>query len=281
MRFSERYGFKKASDIIQIDGMDENLRTGIWNLLTDRFFPNINIDLNKNPIMAQISNTVITKYLKIPIDKVSTRWNYASNDDPRLIIRESYYYMKWYEVYDFLEFCYEHLTKFLESPTDFANSCNAILQAEGSGYRLVGGKLIKITSTEEIQSIENAQGAINSFQSVGIHINAALDLLSRRPNPDFRNSIKESISAVEAACCVITADPKATLGKALSQMEKNGFNMHAAQKDAFTKLYGYTSDADGIRHALLDEEALTYEDAQFMLVTCSAFVNYLKMKVAQ
>ncbi|MGH6983986.1 MAG: hypothetical protein ACREEI_07150 [Stellaceae bacterium] len=51
--------------------------------------------------------------------------------------------------------------------------------------------------------------------------------------------------------------------------------IHKARQDAFDKLYGYASDADGIRHALLDEEKLTYEDAQFMLVTCSAFVNYL------
>ena len=44
------------------------------------------------------------------------------------------------------------------------------------------------------------------------------------------------------------------------------------------QLYGYTSDADGIRHALLDESDLDFEDAKFMLVSCSAFTNYLKGK---
>ncbi|HKQ88724.1 MAG TPA: hypothetical protein VJS43_18355, partial [Candidatus Acidoferrales bacterium] len=83
------------------------------------------------------------------------------------------------------------------------------------------------------------------------------------------------ISAVEAACRIVAEDPKATLGKALSKLETQGLAIHKAQKDAFNKLYGYTSDADGIRHALLDEPKLTYGDAQFMLITCSAFVNYL------
>ncbi len=33
------------------------------------------------------------------------------------------------------------------------------------------------------------------------------------------------------------------------------------------------------RHALLDESDLDFEDAKFMLVSCSAFTNYLKGKV--
>jgi hypothetical protein len=54
-----------------------------------------------------------------------------------------------------------------------------------------------------------------------------------------------------------------------------------APEEAFVKLYGYTSDADGIRHALMDESDLASEDAKFMLVLCSAFVNYLLAKAAR
>jgi len=54
--------------------------------------------------------------------------------------------------------------------------------------------------------------------------------------------------------------------------------MHPSLKQGFEKLYGYTSDDDGIRHALLDEANLDMEDARFMLVSCSAFVNYLVVK---
>ncbi len=52
--------------------------------------------------------------------------------------------------------------------------------------------------------------------------------------------------------------------------------MHPALEAAFTKLYDYTSDAKGIRHALLDEDRVTFEEAKFMLVACSAFVNYVR-----
>jgi hypothetical protein len=38
----------------------------------------------------------------------------------------------------------------------------------------------------------------------------------------------------------------------------------------------------GIRHSLLDNAStVTFTDAKFMLVTCSAFVNYVKGKVAE
>jgi hypothetical protein len=43
-------------------------------------------------------------------------------------------------------------------------------------------------------------------------------------------------------------------------------------------LYGFTSDGQGIRHALKDMVQPEPEDARFFLVACSAFVNYLSEK---
>ena len=51
--------------------------------------------------------------------------------------------------------------------------------------------------------------------------------------------------------------------------------IHAALRQAFEKLYGYTSDADGIRHAMMEGSDVQSEDAKFMLVSCSAFTTYV------
>ena len=98
--------------------------------------------------------------------------------------------------------------------------------------------------------------------------------------PIIRNSIKESISAVESICKMITNDSADTLGKALNKIEKDGgIKIHPSMNAAFRKLYGYTSDSGGIRHALTDEKTPPdFEDAMFMLVSCSAFVNYVVSK---
>jgi hypothetical protein len=108
----------------------------------------------------------------------------------------------------------------------------------------------------------------------------ALTHLSNRQSPDYRNSIKESISAVESLCCIIAKDDKATLSGALKAIGKTT-ELHPALKEAFQKLYGYTSDADGIRHKMMEEPNLDFEDAKFMRVSCSGFVNYLIVKASK
>jgi hypothetical protein len=78
---------------------------------------------------------------------------------------------------------------------------------------------------------------------------------------------------------LIAGNQKVTLGDALRQLEnKLGGSMHPALRNAFNHLYGYTSDAHGIRHALLGKSDLDVEDAKFMLIACSAFINYLVVK---
>ena len=51
--------------------------------------------------------------------------------------------------------------------------------------------------------------------------------------------------------------------------------LYTALKGSLSQLYGYTSDADGICHAMLEESNLSYIDAKFMLVACTNFINYL------
>ena len=46
-------------------------------------------------------------------------------------------------------------------------------------------------------------------------------------------------------------------------------------------IYGYTSDEDGIRHSMLELPKINFEDAKYMLVSCSAFINYLKSKASK
>ena len=157
------------------------------------------------------------------------------------------------------------------------DACNKILEHEVAGYRFVGGVITPITSEQEIAAIEEALRVPTPLQPAAAHLKRAIELFSDNKSPDYRNSIKESISAVEAVCKIITKNSKATLGDALKEIEKK-MKLHPALKESFQKLYGYTNDADGIRHALLEQSSLEAEDANFMLVSCSGFINYLVTK---
>jgi hypothetical protein len=147
---------------------------------------------------------------------------------------------------------------------------NTVLETENAAYRVVGTEVVEITDTNEIKAIEEALG--HPDVPVRTHIQSALAMLSDRTAPDYRNAIKEAISAVEAACRLVTGLKAATLGDALKKIP----DLHPALKKSFLALYGFTSDASGIRHSLLDEPNLTYADAKFMLAACAAFVSYLR-----
>lgn len=151
------------------------------------------------------------------------------------------------------------------------------MEEELSGYRFVKGIFTIVIDKQEIEMLENAL-TDKDFPNVKAHLHRALELLSDRKNPDYRNSIKESISAVESIAKEIAQTPKAELGDALKEIEKQG-KLHGAMKKAFLNLYGYTSDANGIRHALMEESNLTADDAKFFLLACTSFINYLKAKM--
>jgi hypothetical protein len=77
----------------------------------------------------------------------------------------------------------------------------------------------------------------------------------------------------------VAGTPSADLGKALNAIQASGkVDIHPRLKAGLHNLYGYTSDADGIRHALKDAPTVDYEDAMFMLTACSAYVSYLLAK---
>ena len=122
--------------------------------------------------------------------------------------------------------------------------------------------------------------ALTDSQFVGVdaHLQQALALYAQRDDPDYRNSIKESISAVESMAKIISGNPKAELSDALKEMEKKKL-LHAALKEGFIKLYGYTSDADGIRHSMMDKPNLDAADARYFLLSCTSFINYLKAQI--
>lgn len=79
----------------------------------------------------------------------------------------------------------------------FSDAFNKILEKENSAYRIIDGLVQEITNQDEISEIETAIND-NPIQHSKDHLKQALKMMSDRENPDFRNSIKESVSAVES-----------------------------------------------------------------------------------
>lgn len=73
---------------------------------------------------------------------------------------------------------------------------------------------------------------------------------------------------------------KGTLGQVIKKLETE-IGLHPALRTALSNLYGYTSDEDRIRHAIMEAKTVGFDEAKFFLVGCSAFVNFVDSKVAK
>ena len=278
-RFSERIGARPVRDSLQIGSMDDDLRNRLWSVVYELVFkPKAECHLSSS------SESVRNFFVKLDLDFFKLPTDELADWVPYNIerIKKWFFGSDWYLIYDFLEFLAKHAPPWWVDRVGFKKGCNIILGEEMSGYRFIGDQIGPITDGTEIDAMEEALADtdISRWSPIYKHLEAAKGMLFKRPKADFRNSIKESISAVEAAASILAGKQKAKLGAALTALERQG-SLHPSLKEAFQKLYAYTSDADGIRHALLEgDSSCDFEDAKYMLVTCSAFVHYLIAKTA-
>lgn len=280
--FSDRNGIKPENVEIQLKDFDKRTRTQLQNMISE-FYNDVyggKLYYGNGEIQEFFKFVWGTVYSK-PIDTreiyhddqiIDMIYNTIINDDYDDVLTLIEALIQYWDSYlkDTEVYYYGTIR------TSLFDTANKYFEKEYVGYRFVDGRIVPISDSHEIKTIEEALN--NRYNGVYEHISKANRLLADRDNPDFENSIKESISAVEVICEIITGTKgkEATLGNMLKKMEEKGVVIHKGLKSAFNTLYGYTSDANGIRHAGdIGGPTSTFEEAKFMLVACCAFINYL------
>lgn len=287
--FSEKIGLSTCTIKMQTNEFDDRTRTLIGNHLYDvlsvvfSYASTIGISRYLNPsrqtplqaMSSDFCKDVLSEVLNVSVHLPSNKfYNWEVNYDRFAEIISSAPYN---EVLDFLWYVCHWIATHTTSTSfvhEIYNGFNQLFEKEYVGYRFVAGEITPITNSLEIQEIE--QACQIPFEGAHVQLQKALGFLSDREHPDYKNSIKESISAVESVCKVIANKPKAELGDALKALIAEGYPIQGALKTGILALYGYTCEAGGIRHAERETEStVTFEEAKFMMVTCSAIVNYL------
>ena len=264
MSFSERYGYTRPAPNHHPDRVDQpRVKELALEPPCDSRLEQVSFQ-HQYPLQQPSNEEFLPNAVVPPLQKALA--TLLGENWAKLLhwIRDDFFQCEWYEVYNFVEFVairypYEGYKD------EFTRACNRVLESEVSAYRFVNGVVTRITEQAEIDEIdlalEKTQGPVRT------HLRRALELLSDRKFPDYRNSIKESISAVESLVARIVGE-KGTLGQLIKKLEDE-IGLHPALRTAFSSLYGYTSDEGGIRHAILESEKIVFEDAKFFLVVCS------------
>ena len=266
--FSDRNNIKPINTAIQHKALDERTRVALinaTNVIYNATFEGLSNDTNQSFLKNLLKDVYV-----IEID-YSNSYN---QDKVFQIINNTIRVEDYDSVLTLIEYLAEKFDELLKWKDLKASALyNSVFEKEYVGYRIINGCCASITNDEEQKSIVMASKT--KYSKVNQFLAKATKLISDRKNTDYENSIKESISAVEEMCNTILGK-KSSLGTALDKLETAGLKIHPCLKGAFDKLYGYTSDASGIRHAgQIDGKSATFEEARFMLVTCSAFINYL------
>ncbi|MEI3376391.1 MAG: hypothetical protein V8R08_00875 [Coriobacteriales bacterium] len=277
--FSEKYGYTDPKTVLQHEEASDDLRMSIYNVLYQCVG-----EYRPDSTFEQICEDLWTEYWHKPIDTFPSRYWYFYPELKSKIIEG-----EWFEAYDIIDFLLEKFNQYAKGVTDlyygdgwthsavkaYVESINEVLEREGSGYRIIDNSVAPITNETEIASIERASKSSGRTTGASAYIQQALEAISKKPNPDYNSVVSKSILAVESAAKAVAPGKNNTLADALSSLGKSA-EIHPAIIEGWKNIYGFSSDAGGIRHAKHNEPVeVDFAFAKYMLVTCSAFVNYL------
>lgn len=273
LSFSQRNGLSPLPNQLELGYLSTEVRSLIWNeiylsiMRTEENLEYIGIYLGGD--WTAVLKDYYVRVLHKPV-------HLFSNERDRNVrkLSDFIFNAKFNIVFDFIEFVLQHPLH----PPSLRNGIKNALTDGRAAYRVINGNTVTpIGTDEEAQAIE--KGVLDAkhakLDGASSHLLASAGSLR---HGKWADSVRESISAVESVAVLLAPEQK-TLGAALNSLQKSG-HLHGALKDAFAKLYGFTSDEEGIRHALVyDDNAKVDEaDALFMLGACAAFVSYLISK---
>lgn len=269
--FAQRMGLRPVRSLIQTDALDDETRTELWNIVLVTFRTVAQKEMSYEPA-SSITSSMWAWEFKKPRDE--------QPDDNRVWgqVKTQVLTGQWFDALDILEAYVGYLERFTTWHSNdivpaTVEALNHVFESHLVGYRFIGQKIVPLDSDVDADAVAEAIKSSRDFAGARGHLQRASELLADRKSPDYPNSIKESISAVEAVVRKVTKE--GTLGAGLKKLQAAGITIHPALEGAWSKMYGWTSDANGIRHAAVEPADADQAIAKYMLVTCSAFVTYL------
>ena len=272
LTFSQRQGYEPIPEPMRLEEISDALRREIWNKIRRLLQSIPHTDYRFYGEGALFVERVLGRLLNRSEDEIDKNTRNVFGSFKRTILDS-----RFNVFLDFIEII------LYENPDhEFVQQIVNIFETQAAAYWLDLSRFpYQFFPRSDKAQGEATRSAIETIRESGMegastHLRQAADHISAR---QFADSITDSIHAVESVARKL--DPKAkTLGEALSSLERSGLLKHTALKEAFSKLYGYTSDEQGIRHSLLDKRSpdVDLDEAMFMFGACASFAAYLVNK---
>lgn len=275
LTFSQAQGYEELPTSLKLEELPTAARTHIWNVLylyiggAESY-----IGQEVTGVWKSILREKHALHDYLPMDEWTNSFEYH-----RRRLRHSIETLPFNQVFDLIQFILRHP----KCPSNFIDVMKRTFESSRLAYTIDEAEpptIIPAVTDAEGDSIVDAMQTLRraGLDGSAAHLRKAAECIN---GSDWAGSIRESIHAVESVARQLAPQASGTLGPALASLEKHQ-TLHPALKEAFKKLYGYTSDEQGVRHALLDQPSANVgmDEAVFMLGACASFASYLWRKHA-
>ena len=280
LTFSQRYGYEPLPQPMQLGELSRDLRIELWNSVREFLFSKVGLGGTSNYFCGnnrRFIERILGKIANKPEDEIPHRVTEVMD-----VFKEVFGDQNFNVVLDLIEI----LVNDADSTETFSAKIKNSFEQYAAPYWLDISKqpfqFFPQSSKEQGDAVRqaiktlhenNMGGAVEHFRRAAKHMRSK----------DWGDSIVDSIHAVESVARII--DPKAskTLDPALNSLKKAGLLKHKALMSGLQKIYGYTNDEQGLRHALTDqnEPNVGLDEALFMFGACASFAAYLVNKERQ
>ena len=275
--FSQAQGYEEIPGALKLEELPEDARIRIWNqffvhLGQSQTFDDLGWNGSIGGDWAHIFRAAHAKFDVLALDDWSTDFERFCKN-----LRKRIESLPFNKVFDLIQFVLRHP----RCPHKFVTEMRSTFADSRLAYTLEVGPpptIVPAATPEEGAAIVKSLQLLRQAYLDGsaAHLRKASECINEG---DWAGSVRESIHAVESVARRLDPEAAQTLGPALKSLERRGM-LHPALEKAFDALYGYTSDEQGIRHALLDQTdaKVGLDEAVFMLGACASFASYLSRK---
>ena len=276
LTFSQAEGIDPLPQPVALGELSQQARVCLWDIIYRSLVTAARreIGLLEEIYISEPWKTILLHYHKFhlhkPADEFSSAYEARASEIKKLFLHGDYN-----QVFDFLQVVLRHPSP----PHKFCDSVASVLKDCMCAYTVIedGPTIVPISLPEQRKSIQDAFRVLKPdlFKGARSHLCKSAECIK---NGDLAGSVRESIHAVESVARRLNADAKQSLKPALDALSQKA-PLHPAFTRGIENFYGYTSDEDGIRHALLEEqEKVDIADAVFMFGACTSFTAYLVNK---
>lgn len=271
--FSQRYGYDPLPKPMQLEELSSDLRREIYNVVRGTLSSWAHdlqgysyFDTQIKPFLQWLWGRLLEK----PEDEIDVSYN-----EIMAVFKSWILYEPFNKVFDLIE-----QLQYWQRGERIVENFRELFEVHMVAYYFSKDPPYQIMPRSNVAQGEATEQAIEAVRNSGMkgadtHLRRSVEHLNTQK---YADSMRESIHAVESVARKICPKDN-TLNDALNRLERNGVVIHKALRQAFQKLYAYSSDEQGVRHSLLEGEAnVGLDEALFMFGACASFAAFLVAK---